>query len=280
MKLVRYGEAGAECPGLLDRHGRIRDLSRRVRDIAGSALSPTGLAAIAAIDPESLPLVEGSPRLGPCVGGIGKFLCIGLNYADHAAETGATVPPEPVLFMKPTSAISGPHDDIRLPRGSKKTDWEVELGIVIGRRAKYVSEAEAEDHIAGWCVIHDVSEREYQMERHGTWDKGKGCDTFGPVGPWLVTRDEVPDPSALRLWLSVNGHRYQDGSTATMVYRPAFLVSYLSQFMSLCPGDVIATGTPPGVGIGQKPPIFLKQGDVVELGVEGLGVQRQRVVSD
>jgi 2,4-diketo-3-deoxy-L-fuconate hydrolase len=280
MKLLRYGEIGAERPGLLDRDGRLRDLSRQVADIAGPALSPAGLAALAAIDAETLPLVEGAPRIGPCVGAIGKFLCIGLNYSDHAAETGATVPPEPILFMKPTSAIAGPNDDLRLPRGSRKTDWEVELGIVIGSRAKYVSEAEAEAHIAGWCVINDVSEREYQMERHGTWDKGKGCDGFGPIGPWLVTRDDVPDPSSLNLWLEVNGRRYQDGSTATMVYKPAFLVSYLSNFMTLHPGDVIATGTPPGVGMGQKPPIFLKAGDVVELGVEGLGVQRQRVVAD
>jgi 2-keto-4-pentenoate hydratase/2-oxohepta-3-ene-1,7-dioic acid hydratase in catechol pathway len=280
MKLLRFGEAGAERPGLLDGEGRIRDLSRRVADISGDVLSPTGLAAIAAIDVDALPVVEGSPRIGPCVGGIGKFLCIGLNYADHAAETGAQVPPEPVLFMKPTSAIGGPNDDLRKPRGSTKMDWEVELGIVIGTRAKYVSEAEAEAHIAGWCVINDVSEREYQMERHGTWDKGKGCDTFGPVGPWLVTRDEVPDPGNLSLWLEVNGHRFQDGTTATMVYKPNFIVSYLSNFMTLHPGDVIATGTPPGVGIGQKPPVFLKEGDRVELSVEGLGVQRQRVVSD
>ncbi|HEX4736516.1 MAG TPA: fumarylacetoacetate hydrolase family protein [Allosphingosinicella sp.] len=280
MKLLRFGEAGAERPGLLDGDGRIRDLSRRVADISGDLLSPTGLAAIAAIDWDSLSVVEGSPRLGPCVGGIGKFLCIGLNYADHAAETGAKVPPEPVLFMKPTSAINGPNDDIRKPRGSTKMDWEVELGIVIGTRAKYVSEADAEAHIAGWCVINDVSERDYQMNRHGTWDKGKGCDTFGPVGPWLVTRDEVPDPGNLSLWLEVNGHRYQDGTTATMVYKPNFIVSYLSQFMTLHPGDVIATGTPPGVGIGQKPPVFLQEGDTVELCVQGLGVQRQRVVSD
>ena len=280
MKLLRYGEAGAERPGLLDGDGRIRDLSRRVADISGDVLSPTGLAALAAIDVEALPIVEGTPRLGPCVGDIGKFLCIGLNYADHAAETGATVPPEPVLFMKPTSAIGGPNDDLRKPRGSKKMDWEVELGIVIGTRAKYVSQAEAENNIAGWCVINDVSEREFQMERHGTWDKGKGCDTFGPVGPWLVTRDEVPDVSDLPLWCAVNGHRYQDGTTATMVYKPAFLVSYLSQFMTLHPGDVIATGTPPGVGMGQKPPVFLEEGDIIELGVQGLGVQRQRVVSD
>ena len=280
MKLLRYGEAGAERPGLLDGEGRIRDLSRRIADISGETLSPTGLAALAAIDVDALPVVEGSPRLGPCIGGIGKFLCIGLNYADHAAETGATVPPEPVLFMKPTSAIGGPDDDLRKPRGSTKMDWEVELGVVIGSRAKYVGEAEAENHIAGWCVINDVSEREFQIERHGTWDKGKGCDTFGPVGPWLVTRDEVPDSSNLSLWAEVNGHRYQDGTTATMVYKPAFLVSYLSQFMTLHPGDVIATGTPPGVGMGQKPPVFLKEGDIVELGVEGLGVQRQRVAAD
>jgi 2,4-diketo-3-deoxy-L-fuconate hydrolase len=280
MKLVRHGAAGAERPGLLDGAGRLRDLSAEMADIAGAVLSPVGLAAIAALDPEALPLVEGSPRIGPCVGSVGKFLCIGLNYSDHAAETGASVPPEPILFMKPTSAICGPNDDIRLPRGSAKTDWEVELGIVIGTRAKYVSETEAESHIAGWCVINDVSEREYQLERHGTWDKGKGCDTFGPIGPWLVTRDEVPDASKLRLWLEVNGRRYQNGSTATMVYKPAFLVSYLSRFMTLHPGDVIATGTPPGVGMGQKPPVFLKEGDRVELGVEGLGVQRQLVAAD
>ncbi|HEX5184421.1 MAG TPA: fumarylacetoacetate hydrolase family protein [Allosphingosinicella sp.] len=280
MKLLRYGEAGAERPGLLDGEGRIRDLSHRVADISGEVLSPTGLAALAGIDVGSLPVVEGSPRLGPCVGGIGKFLCIGLNYADHAAETGATVPPEPVLFMKPTSAINGPNDDIRKPRGSEKMDWEVELGIVVGARAKYVSEDEAAGHIAGWCVINDVSERAFQLERHGTWDKGKGCDTFGPVGPWLVTRDEVPDPANLSLWLEVNGRRYQDGTTATMVYKPAFLVSYLSRFMTLHPGDVIATGTPPGVGMGQKPPVFLKEGDEVKLSIEGLGVQRQKVVSD
>ena len=280
MKLLRYGELGAEWPGLLDAEGRIRDLSEHVNDIAGPVLSPAGLAALAEVDPETLPLIHGSPRIGPCVAEVGKFLCIGLNYSDHAAETGATVPPEPILFMKPTSAIAGPNDDIALPRGSTKTDWEVELGIVIGTRAKYVREAEAEAHIAGWCVINDVSEREYQLERHGTWDKGKGCDGFGPIGPWLVTRDEVPDPTNLSLWLEVNGRRYQNGTTATMVYKPAFLVAYLSNFMTLYPGDVIATGTPPGVGMGQKPPVFLKDGDMIALGVEGLGVQRQRVVSD
>jgi len=235
---------------------------------------------LASLDPEFLPLVEGDVRLGPCVGSVGKFLCIGLNYADHAEETGATVPPEPVLFAKATSAISGPNDDVTLPRGSKKTDWEVELGIVIGRPGKYVDEADALDHVAGYCVVNDLSEREYQLERHGTWDKGKGCDTFGPIGPWLVTKDEIPDTSNLPMWLEVNGKRFQNGSTATMVYKPAFLISYISRFMSLQPGDVISTGTPPGVGMGQKPPIFLKPGDVMELSVEGLGVQRQTVVAD
>jgi 2,4-diketo-3-deoxy-L-fuconate hydrolase len=280
MRLVRYGAPGAEKPGLLDRTGAIRDLSAHVDDIAGAALSPESLARLAALDPGSLPLVEGEPRFGPCVGRVGKFLCIGLNYSDHAAETGATVPPEPVLFMKPTSAINGPDDDIVLPRGSKKSDWEVELAIVIGSRCKYVAQSEALNHVAGYCVVNDLSEREFQMERHGTWDKGKGCDTFGPVGPWLVTKDEIPDPGALSLWLEVNGKRFQDGSTATMVYKPAFLVSYLSRFMTLHPGDIISTGTPPGVGMGQKPPVFLKAGDRIELGVEGLGVQRQKVRAD
>jgi 2,4-diketo-3-deoxy-L-fuconate hydrolase len=260
--------------------GRLRDLSAHVDDISGAAIGAEGLAALAALDPASLPLVEGQPRLGPCVGAVGKFLCIGLNYSDHAAETGAVVPPEPVIFTKATSAIIGPDDDVRIPRGSKKTDWEVELGVVIGSPAKYVSEAEAERHIAGYCVINDVSEREFQLERHGTWDKGKGCDTFGPIGPWLVTADEVGDPCDLAMWLEVNGRRYQDGSTATMVYKPAFLVSYISQFMSLQPGDVISTGTPPGVGMGQKPPVFLKTGDVMRLGIEKLGEQRQTVTAD
>ncbi|MDB5669316.1 MAG: 2-hydroxyhepta-2,4-diene,7-dioate isomerase [Alphaproteobacteria bacterium] len=280
MKLVRYGPIGSERPGLIDSDGSIRDLSGHVADIGGAALAPDSLARLAALDPNALPLVSGSPRIGPCVGAIGKFLCIGLNYSDHAAETGATVPPEPILFMKPTSAISGPDDEVRLPRGSRKSDWEVELGIVIGSKAKYVSEAEALDHIAGYCVVNDLSEREYQLERHGTWDKGKCCDTFGPVGPWLVTPDEVGDPCALPLWLEVNGHRFQDGSTATMVYRPAFLVSYLSQFMTLHPGDLISAGTPPGVGMGQKPPIFLKDGDRIRLGVEKLGEQNQNVAAD
>ena len=280
MKLVRYGPRGLEKPGLLDAAGKVRDLSAHVADIAGAALSPEAIDGLRTLDPESLPLVDGTPRLGPCVGAVGKFLCIGLNYADHAAESGTTVPPEPVVFSKATSAICGPDDDVMIPRGSMKTDWEVELAIVIGTAAKYVSEEDAPRHIAGYCVVNDVSEREFQLERHGTWDKGKGCDTFGPIGPWLVTTDEIADPSNLHMWLEVNGKRFQNGSTATMVYRPAFLVSYLSNFMSLQPGDVISTGTPPGVGMGQKPPLFLKPGDRMELGIEGLGVQRQRVVAD
>ena len=280
MKLARYGQPGRERPALLDADGRLRDLNAHVDDICGATLGPDRLAALAALDPASLPLVEGERRLGPCVGSVGKFLCIGLNYSDHAAETGAVVPPEPVLFTKATSAIIGPNDDVRIPRGSTKTDWEVELGVVIGTTAKYVSEREAHRHIAGYCVVNDISEREFQLERHGTWDKGKGCDTFGPIGPWLVTADEVGDPGNLAMWLEVNGHRYQDGSTATMVYKPAFLVSYLSQFMSLQPGDVISTGTPPGVGMGQKPPVYLKSGDVMRLGIEGLGEQLQKVGGD
>jgi 2,4-diketo-3-deoxy-L-fuconate hydrolase len=280
MKLVRYGAPGAERPGLIDADGHIRDLSAHVADIAGAVLTPEGLAKLAAIDAATLPLVEGEVRFGPCVGAVGKFLCIGLNYSDHAAESGMTVPPEPVLFTKATSAIVGPNDDVAIPRGSVKTDWEVELGIVIGAPAKYVTEEEAEAHIAGYCLINDVSEREYQLERHGTWDKGKGCDTFGPIGPWLATRDEIADPDNLKMWLEVNGHRYQDGNTSTMVYKPAFIVHYLSQFMTLHPGDVISTGTPPGVGMGQKPPVYLKAGDVIELGIEGLGIQRQNVVAD
>ncbi|NYZ11733.1 fumarylacetoacetate hydrolase family protein [Azospirillum sp. RWY-5-1] len=275
MKLLRYGAAGAEKPGLLDSEGKIRDLSGVVGDIAGDTLLPDGLAKLRAIDQATLPLVEGDPRLGPCVAGTGKFICIGLNYSDHAAETGATVPPEPIIFMKATSAIVGPNDAIEIPRGSEKTDWEVELGVVIGKTAKYVSEDEAMDHVAGYCVINDVSERAFQIERHGQWTKGKSADTFGPTGPWLVTADEVEDPQKLAMWLEVNGHRYQNGSTATMVYGVRYLVSYLSQFMSLRPGDIISTGTPPGVGLGLKPPTFLKAGDVVTLGIEGLGTQRQ-----
>lgn len=280
MKLVRYGNPGEERPGLIDANGALRDLSGEIPDVIGATLAPDVLADLAKLDPETLPPVRGNPRFGACVGQVGKFLCIGLNYSDHAAETGATVPPEPVLFTKATSAIIGPNDTVRIPRGSTKTDWEVELGIVIGTAAKYVSEDDAPAHIAGYCLINDVSEREYQLERHGTWDKGKGCDTFGPIGPWLVTPDEVGDAGALHMWLEVNGHRYQDGTTATMVYKPAFLVSYLSQFMTLHPGDVITTGTPPGVGMGQKPPVYLKAGDVMTLGIEKLGEQRQEVAAD
>ena len=280
MKLLRYGPAGEEKPGLLDADGTIRDLSGLVPDIGGKTLLPDELARIAAVDPSSLPLVEGDPRLGPCVAGTGKFICIGLNFSDHAAETGATVPPEPIIFMKATSAIVGPNDDVLIPRGSEKTDWEVELGVVIGRTAKYVSEADAFEHVAGYCVAHDVSERAFQTERSGQWTKGKSCDTFGPIGPWLVTRDEVPDPQNLGMWLKVNGQTMQDGSSRTMVYGVASLISYLSKFMSLHPGDVISTGTPPGVGMGLKPPRYLKHGDVVELGIEGLGSQKQRFVAD
>jgi 2-keto-4-pentenoate hydratase/2-oxohepta-3-ene-1,7-dioic acid hydratase in catechol pathway len=280
MKLVRYGEPGSERPGMIDADGAIRDLSAHVGDIAGATLSPAALAGLAKIDPASLPLVPGNPRFGPCVAGVGKFICIGLNYSDHAAETGAKVPPEPIIFMKATSAIVGPDDDIVIPRGSEKTDWEVELGFVIGKTAKYVSEADALDHVAGYCVVNDVSERAFQAERSGQWTKGKSCDTFGPIGPWLVTRDEVADPQNLKMWLTVNGETMQDGSTKTMVYGVAFLVSYLSQFMSLLPGDIVTTGTPPGVGLGMKPPRFLKAGDVVELGIEGLGKQRQVMRAD
>ncbi|RWH94077.1 MAG: FAA hydrolase family protein [Mesorhizobium sp.] len=278
MKLLRYGPPGQEKPGTLDRNGNIRDLSGEVTDIAGDTLLPAGLDRLRAIDVESLPLVSGSPRLGPCAAGTGKFICIGLNYSDHAAETNATVPPEPIIFMKATSAIVGPNDTIEIPRGSEKTDWEVELGVVIGKTAKYVSEADALEHVAGYCLINDVSERAFQAERQGQWTKGKSCDTFGPIGPWLVTRDEIPDPQKLAMKLEVNGRSFQNGSTTTMVYSVAYLVSYLSQFMSLHPGDIISTGTPPGVGLGQKPNIFLKPGDVITLSIEGLGSQRQDVV--
>jgi 2-keto-4-pentenoate hydratase/2-oxohepta-3-ene-1,7-dioic acid hydratase in catechol pathway len=280
MKLLRYGAPGAERPALVDKNDTIRDLSGYVKDLSGATLDPSSLAELAAIDPASLPEVSASERLGACVAGTGKFICIGLNYSDHAAETGATVPPEPVIFMKATSAIVGPNDDVLIPRGSEKTDWEVELGIVIGKTAKYVSEADAMDYVAGYCVSHDVSERAFQTERAGQWTKGKSCDTFGPIGPWLVTKDEVADPQNLPMWLKVNGQTMQNGSTATMVYGVAFLVSYLSQFMSLHPGDVISTGTPPGVGMGMKPPRYLKDGDVVELGIEGLGTQKQTFRAD
>ena len=278
MKLLRFGPKGQEKPGLLASDGTIRDLSAHVDDIAGEALGDAGLAKLRQIDPASLPVVPADTRLGACVGKVGKFLAIGLNYADHAAETGAEVPKEPVVFMKATSCIGGPDDDILQPRGSTKLDWEVELAIVIGADLSYASVEEAEAGIAGWCLCNDVSERNFQLERSGTWDKGKGCDTFGPIGPWLVTRDELSDVSALPMWLDVNGHRYQNGSTKTMVFKPAFLVSYLSQFMSLQPGDVITTGTPPGVGLGQKPPVFLKPGDKIQLGIDGLGTQAQKVV--
>ena len=276
MKLLRYGPVGAEKPGILDSRGHLRDLSAHVDDIAGLVLTPEGLDHLRSLNPESLPVVTGSPRIGACVGRIGKFICVGLNYADHAAESGLAVPPEPVLFMKATSAVCGPNDDVILPRGSLKTDWEVELGVVIGREARYVDEAQAMAHVAGYCVINDVSERAFQIERAGQWVKGKSADTFGPTGPWLVTADEVPDPQNLQMWLNVDGHRYQNGSTRTMVYGVRHLVSYISQFMSLQPGDVISTGTPPGVGMGQKPaPIYLRPGQVMTLGIDGLGEQRQ-----
>ncbi|TPK90190.1 MULTISPECIES: fumarylacetoacetate hydrolase family protein [unclassified Mesorhizobium] len=280
MKLLRYGEVGSERPGLLYADGTIRDLSAHVADIAGTVLHPASLEMLSKLDPKSLPAVSGKPRLGACVAGTGKFICIGLNYSDHAAETGAKVPPEPIIFMKASSAIVGPDDDVLIPRGSEKTDWEVELGVVIGKTAKYVSEADALDYVAGYCVAHDVSERAFQAERQGQWTKGKSCDTFGPTGPWLVTKDEVSDPQNLKMWLTVNGKTMQDGSTRTMVYGVKYLVSYLSQFMSLHPGDIISTGTPPGVGLGMKPPVFLKAGDVVELGIEGLGQQKQTFRAD
>lgn len=282
MKLLRYGLPGQEKPGVLDAEGRVRDLSGVIGDIAVAALLPQSLAHLRSINTGSLPLVAGTPqkdlRLGPCVGGVGKFICIGLNYSDHAAESGMQVPPEPVVFNKWTSAIVGPNDNVEIPRGSVKTDWEVELGVVIGQGGRYIAEEDALSHVAGYCVVNDVSEREYQLERSGTWDKGKGCDTFGPIGPWLVTADEVPDPQALKMWLEVDGHRFQNGSTSTMVYDVKFLISYLSRFMSLQPGDVISTGTPPGVGMGQKPPMFLRAGQTMRLGIEGLGTQTQTTV--
>jgi len=280
LKLVRYGTAGLEKPGLIDAQGALRDLSAHIADLRGEHLSSESLARLAALDAASLPEVPGNPRLGPCVAGTGKFVCMGLNYSDHAAEAGMQAPSEPIVFMKATSAIVGPNDDVLIPRGSEKTDWEVELAIVIGRTAKYVSEADALDYVAGYCVANDVSERAFQIERQGQWTKGKSCDTFGPIGPWLVTRDEVADPGNLDLWLKVNGETMQQGSTRTMIFGVAHIVSYLSQFMSLQPGDVIATGTPPGVGMGKKPQRFLKPGDVVELGVAGLGAQRQTMRAD
>lgn len=279
MKLLRYGEKGAEKPGLLDANGQIRDLSAQVPDIAGLVLGADSLARLAAIDPESLPLVSGQPRIGACVGQVGKFICIGLNYADHAAESNMEVPKEPIIFNKWTSAICGPNDDIEIPRGSVKTDWEVELGVVIGKAGRNIDEANAMQHVAGYCVINDVSEREWQLERGGTWDKGKGFDTFGPLGPWLVTRDEIADPHALDLWLEVDGHRYQQGNTRTLIFNVPQLIAYLSRCMSLQPGDVISTGTPPGVGLGIKPnPVYLRPGQTMRLGIAGLGEQRQVTV--
>ena len=280
MKLVRYGAHRAEKPGLIDAAGGVRDLSGFIEDIAGDTLLPECLDRLRKLDPERLPQVKGGTRLGACVGRVGKFICVGLNYADHAAESGLEPPKEPVLFMKATSAITGPDDDVRIPRGSKKTDWEVELGVVIGSEARYVDKAAALKHVAGYCVVNDLSEREFQLERGGQWVKGKSADTFGPIGPWLVTADEIADPQKLPMWLEVDGKRYQDGSTATMIFGVAHLVSYISQFMSLQPGDVISTGTPKGVGLGQKPePVYLKAGQIMRLGIAGLGEQRQKLVA-
>ena len=278
MKLLRYGPVGSEKPGLLDSTGAIRDLSGVVPDIAGDGLLPDSLAKLRAIDPASLPRVNGTTRIGPCVGQVGKFIAIGLNYSDHAAESGMAVPKEPIVFMKATSCIVGPNDNLEIPRGSLKTDWEVEMGVVIGKPAKYVTEQDSLSHVAGYCTVHDVSERAYQLEGTGQWTKGKSADTFGPIGPWLVTADEVADCGNLNLWLEVDGHRYQDGTTKTLIFGVQYLVSYLSRFMSLQPGDIISTGTPPGVGHGKKPPVYLREGNVVRLGVEGLGEQQQRVV--
>ena len=277
MKLVRYGVKGAEKPGIVDVTGRIRDLSAVVADINGQVLAHE-LDEIRGLDLETLPLVEEGVRYGACVGNIGKFICIGLNYSDHAAETGAAIPEEPIVFNKWTSAIVGPNDDVEIPRNSQKTDWEVELGVVIGKDGRYIDKADAMDYVAGYCVINDVSEREYQIERGGTWDKGKGCDTFGPIGPWLVTRDEIANPHQLHMWLEVDGKRYQDGNTNTMIFDVPTIISYLSQFMSLQAGDVISTGTPPGVGLGQKPPVYLQAGQVMRLGIAGLGEQEQHVI--
>ena len=279
MKLLRFGPPGQEQPGLLDATGKIRDLSSVVGDIAGDTLTPAGLSKLAALDVSKLPVVTDGVRLGPCVGKVGKFVCIGLNFKDHAKESNLPEPAEPVVFNKWTSAMVGPNDAIEIPRGSQKTDWEVELGVVIGKHGRYIAEADALSHVAGYCVINDVSEREYQLERGGTWDKGKGCDTFGPTGPWLVTKDEVPDPHALGMWLEVDGKRYQNGNSGNMIFRIPHLISYLSTMMSLHPGDVISTGTPAGVGLGQKPPVYLRPGNVVRLGIDKLGEQRQVVRS-
>ncbi len=278
MKLLRYGPRGQEKPGILDQDGAIRALPAELGDIAGDLLSPEGLAKIAALDVTTLPKVDGAPRIGPCVTRTGKFICIGLNYSDHAAESNMALPAEPVVFGKWTSAIQGPNDDVEIPRGSEKTDWEVELGVVIGTSGRHIAKEDALSHVAGYCVVHDVSERAFQLERGGTWDKGKGCDTFGPIGPWLVTADEV-DPQNLNLWLEVDGHRYQDGTTANMIFDVATIVSYLSDFCTLEAGDIISTGTPKGVGLGQKPPVYLRAGQTVRLGIEGLGEQTQTMVA-
>ena len=281
MKLVRYGATGQEKPGMIDPDGTLRDLSAHVADITGATLGDDSIAKLRALDPATLPAVQGNPRMGACVGDIGKFMCIGLNYADHAAETGADIPEHPILFMKANSAITGPNDDVVMPRGSTKTDWEVELGVVIGKAAKYVSEEDALDYVAGYCLCNDVSERHFQTSLTGQWTKGKSCDTFGPTGPWLVTRDEVADPQNLDMWLDVNGKRMQTGNTKTMIFTVAQVISHLSQLFTLHPGDVISTGTPPGVGMGIKPePVYLKDGDVMELSIQGLGVQRQNVRAD
>ena len=279
MKLLRYGPKGAEKPGLLDANNQMRDLSSIIPDLTGDTVDPGTMARLSALDTDTLPPVEGTPRIGPCIGNVGKLVCIGLNYSDHAKETGSPIPSEPIVFMKATSSINGPDDDIELIRDSVKTDWEVELGFVIGRETKYVTEAQALDHVAGYCIVTDVSEREWQIERQGNWSKGKSGDTYGPIGPWLVTPDEVGDPQSLGLWLDVNGTRYQDGNTNTMIFPVSKIISYLSECMSLQPGDVIATGTPPGVGMGMKPQVFLRAGDTMRVGVEGLGVQAQRIVA-
>jgi 2-keto-4-pentenoate hydratase/2-oxohepta-3-ene-1,7-dioic acid hydratase in catechol pathway len=279
VKLLRYGPPGREKPGLLDGSGRLRDLSQHIADIARMVLLPESLKFIGLLDHEKLPLIEGKPRIGPCVGNVGKIVGVGLNYADHAAESNMPVPSEPPLFLKPSSAIVGPNDDVEIPLGSEKTDWEVELGVVIGEPAKYVTRERAMRHVAGYCIVNDVSERAYQLERGGQWDKGKGCDTFAPIGPWLVTPNEISDPQNLDLWLEVDGHRFQNGNTRTMIFGVAHLISYISQFMTLHPGDVISTGTPPGVGLGQKPPRYLLAGQTMRLGITGLGVQEQRTVS-
>ena len=280
MKLLRYGPKGKEKPGILDQHGKIRSLAKVIKDLDGAAISPTGLAKLRKVNVAKLPLVPGKPRIGACIANPQKFIAIGLNYSDHAAESGMTVPPEPIVFTKQVSCVSGPNDTVTIPPKSQKSDWEVELGVIIGRKAKNIKQADALKYVAGYCTVNDLSEREFQIERHGQWTKGKGYDTFGPVGPWLVTRDEVKDPQNLGMWLEVNGKRMQTGNTSTMVYGVAYLVAYLSQFFTLLPGDIITTGTPPGVGMGMKPPQYLKPGDKMVICVEGLGVQRQKVVRD